>query len=188
MWSNEMWFPVWCITFYCIYWWFSWEGVPMLWNQKIKLIKNFSNLMLRWEGREEQKLKSISAWIVVVNALRSQHGIKHQKRVSLSPQQNIVRTNKIIVKRIRCMLSSTKLCKPFWGEGLCFACYLNSRSLLSSFGRRCSWKGVNQETGFILFWWCLGAKFTSICLKSKDQNGWLGNSMHILKPWRRVWQ
>lgn len=60
--------------------------------------------------------------------------------------------------------------KPFWGEAMCAACNLNSRSPFSSFGGRCSRESVNREKRFhTLMGWCLGAKFASICLKSKDK-------------------
>jgi hypothetical protein len=49
-----------------------------------------------------------------------EHGIKLEKTVPKTPQHNEVdeRMNKIIVERIRCMLSHTKLPKSFRGEAI----------------------------------------------------------------------
>ena len=46
------------------------------------------------------------------------HGIRLEKTVSKTPQQNGVaeRMNRTICDRIRCMLSHAKLLKSFWGE------------------------------------------------------------------------
>ncbi|PKI37326.1 hypothetical protein CRG98_042283, partial [Punica granatum] len=46
------------------------------------------------------------------------HGIKLEKTVSKTPQQNELaeRMNCTIVERVRCMLSQAKLSKSFWGE------------------------------------------------------------------------
>ncbi|KAI4297117.1 hypothetical protein L6164_037021 [Bauhinia variegata] len=48
------------------------------------------------------------------------HGIKLEKTVPKTPQQNGVaeRMNRTITKRIRCMLSHAKLPKAFWGEAM----------------------------------------------------------------------
>ena len=50
---------------------------------------------------------------------RSQ-GIRHQKTVKKTPQQNGVaeRMNRTIVERIRCLLSQAKLPRSFWGEAM----------------------------------------------------------------------
>jgi len=47
------------------------------------------------------------------------HGIKLEKTVPKTPQQNgvVERMNKTIEERIRCMLSHAKLSKSFWGGG-----------------------------------------------------------------------
>ncbi|PKI75267.1 hypothetical protein CRG98_004307 [Punica granatum] len=48
------------------------------------------------------------------------HGIKLEKTVQKTPQQNGLaeRMNCIIVERVRCMLSQAKLFKSFWGEAM----------------------------------------------------------------------
>jgi len=49
-----------------------------------------------------------------------EHGIKLEKIVHKTPQQNGVakRMNKTIVEKIRCMLFYAKLLKSFWGEAM----------------------------------------------------------------------
>ncbi|PKI76595.1 hypothetical protein CRG98_002904 [Punica granatum] len=48
------------------------------------------------------------------------HGIKLEKTVPKTPQQNGLaeRMNRTIVERVRCMLSQAKLSKSFWGEAM----------------------------------------------------------------------
>ncbi|PKI65433.1 hypothetical protein CRG98_014172 [Punica granatum] len=48
------------------------------------------------------------------------HGIKLEKTVPKTPQQNGLaeRINRTIVERVRCMLSQAKLSKSFWGEAM----------------------------------------------------------------------
>ena len=61
----------------------------------------------------------------------SEKGIRHEKTVSGTPQQNGVaeRMNCTIVEKIRCMLRMANLPKSFWGEAVMTACYLINRSL-----------------------------------------------------------
>ena len=60
----------------------------------------------------------------------SKKGIRHEKTVPSTPQQNGVaeRMNCIIVEKIRCMLRMANLPKSFWGEAVVTACYLINRS------------------------------------------------------------
>ena len=60
----------------------------------------------------------------------SEKGIRHEKTVPCTPQQNGVaeRMNRTIVEKIRCMLRMANLPKSFWGEVVVTACYLINRS------------------------------------------------------------
>ncbi|PKI50177.1 hypothetical protein CRG98_029421 [Punica granatum] len=54
------------------------------------------------------------------------HGIKLEKTVPKTPQQNGLaeRMNRTIIERVRCMLSQAKLSKSFWGEAIRIALIL----------------------------------------------------------------
>ena len=60
----------------------------------------------------------------------SEKGIRHEKTVPCTPQQNGVaeRMNRTIVEKIRCMLRMANLPKSLWGEAVVTACYLINRS------------------------------------------------------------
>lgn len=57
------------------------------------------------------------------------HGIKHEKTVPYTPEQNGVaeRMNRSIVERVRCMLIDSSLNKKFWAEAASTAAYLLNR-------------------------------------------------------------
>lgn len=54
----------------------------------------------------------------------------HQNIVPYSPQQNGIaeRTNRTLTKKVRCMLSKSRLDKRFWTEAMNTAIYLKNRS------------------------------------------------------------
>jgi len=54
-----------------------------------------------------------------MNIIRQQ-GIRHQKTPPKTPQLNGLaeRLNRILMKRVRCLLSEAKLPGSFWGEAL----------------------------------------------------------------------
>ena len=60
----------------------------------------------------------------------SEKGIRHEKTVLSTPQQNgvVERMNRTIVEKIKCMLRMANLPKSFWGEVVVTACYLINRS------------------------------------------------------------
>ena len=60
----------------------------------------------------------------------SEYGIRHEKKVPSIPQHNgvVERINRIIFKKVRCMLKMTKQPKSFWAEVVQTACYLINRS------------------------------------------------------------
>lgn len=61
-------------------------------------------------------------------------GIKHEKTVPRTPQQNGVaeRMNRTIMEKVRSMLSNSSLEKNFWAEVVMIACYLINRSPTTS--------------------------------------------------------
>ena len=62
----------------------------------------------------------------------SEEGIRHEKTIPGTPQQNGVAERKdcTFVEKVRCMLRMTNLPKSFWCEAVQIACYLINRSTL----------------------------------------------------------
>ena len=91
-------------------------------DQVLDVFKDFHARVERETGR---KLKCIRAdnggeYRGPFEKYCREHGIKLEKTVPKTPQQNGVaeRMNRTIVERIRCMLSHAKLPKSFWGEAM----------------------------------------------------------------------
>lgn len=57
-------------------------------------------------------------------------GIKHQKTVPYTPEQNGVaeRSNRTIIEKARTLLCEAKLSKKYWAEAVCTVVYLKNRS------------------------------------------------------------
>ncbi|PKI65872.1 hypothetical protein CRG98_013735 [Punica granatum] len=91
-------------------------------DQVTEIFKNFHVAVERETG---MKLKCVRADNggeyrgLFENYCRT-HGIKLEKMVPKTPQQNGLaeRMNRTIVERVRCMLSQAKLSKSFWGEAM----------------------------------------------------------------------
>ncbi|PKI44803.1 hypothetical protein CRG98_034751 [Punica granatum] len=89
-------------------------------DQVTEIFKNFHVAVERETG---MKLKCVRADNggeyrgLFENYCRT-HGIKLEKTVPKTPQQNRLaeRMNRTIIERVRCMLSQAKLSKSFWGE------------------------------------------------------------------------
>ncbi|KAJ7005746.1 hypothetical protein NC653_005156 [Populus alba x Populus x berolinensis] len=91
-------------------------------DQVLDVFKDFHARVERETGR---KLKCIRAdnggeYRGPFEKYCREHGIKLEKIVPKTPQQNGVaeRMNRTIVERIRCVLSHAKLPKSFWGEAM----------------------------------------------------------------------
>ena len=70
------------------------------------------------------------------NKLCEENGITRHRTVVRTPEQNGVaeRMNRTLLNKIRCLLFSSGLEKPFWGEALATATYLINRSPNRSIG------------------------------------------------------
>ena len=60
------------------------------------------------------------------NEFCRKRGIKRQRTVSYTPQQNglVERMNRTLLERVRCMMLGARLSKSFWGEVVSTATYL----------------------------------------------------------------
>ena len=67
---------------------------------------------------------------VVFNKLCEDSDIARHRTVVNTPQQNGItkRMNRTLLEKVRCMLVSSRLSKPFWGEVVSTAAYLINRS------------------------------------------------------------
>lgn len=104
-----------------------WAFVLRTKDQVLDVFKQFQASV---ERETEKKIKCIRTdnggeYIGSFDAYCKQQGIKHQFTPSKTPQLNGLgeRMNKTIVERVRCLLSSAKLCKHFWVEALMNAIY-----------------------------------------------------------------
>ncbi|PKI45901.1 hypothetical protein CRG98_033700 [Punica granatum] len=84
------------------------------------------------------------------------HGIKLEKTVPKTPQQNRLaeRMNRTIVERVRCMLSQAKLSKSFWGEAMRASVHIprDERSKLDAKEKQCIFLGYAHEEFGYRFW------------------------------------
>ena len=90
---------------------------------KDQVLDSFKELHAILERETRRKLKAIRAdnggeYKGPFESYYKLHGIRHEKTVPKTPQQNGVakRMTITIEERIRCILSHTKLPKSFWGE------------------------------------------------------------------------
>ena len=98
---------------------------------KDQVLGVFKQFQASVERETEKKIKCIRTdnggeYIGPFDAYCKQQGIRHQFTPSKTPQLNGLaeRMNRTIVERVRCLLSSAKLRKHFWGEALMTAVYL----------------------------------------------------------------
>lgn len=100
----------------------------------------FVNLV---ENQTDKKIKTVRSdnggeyinekW----NKFCKQKGIRHEKTVPHTPQQNGVaeRMNRTLIEKAKSLLFDSKLPKCFWAEAVHHAGYLTNRSLTSSTGK-----------------------------------------------------
>lgn len=94
----------------------------------------------------------------------SKHGIRHKKTVPGTPQHNGVaeQMNHTIIERVRCMLKSSKLPKPFWGA---VVQKLNQHISIRSFEIWHYKKSVDQKRCFLLSY--EGIRVQGVCARAK---------------------
>ena len=116
-----------------------WVYVLKTKDQIFEHFKKFHAMVEREKGKPLKCLCSDNGAEYTSNEFKSycsEKGIRHEKTVPGTPQQNGVaeRMNRTIVEKIRCMLRMANLPKSFWGEVVVTACYLINRSPLVPLG------------------------------------------------------
>ena len=102
-------------------------------DQVFEHFKKFHAMVEREKGKLLKCLRSDNGGEYTSNEFKSycsEKGIKHEKTILSTPQQNEVseRMNHTIIEKIKCMLRIANLPKSFWGEAIVTACYLINRS------------------------------------------------------------
>ena len=91
-------------------------------DQVLSVFKYFQAQVERETGRKLKCVRSDNGgeYLGPFDEYCNSLGIRHQRTVKKTPQQNGVaeRMNRTIVERIRCMLSHAKLSRTFWGEAM----------------------------------------------------------------------
>ena len=112
---------------------FVWIYVLKTKNQVFDKFKEFKGIAEKQTGYDIKCLRSDNGGEYISNEFESflrENGIKHQKTVPKSPEQNgkAERMNRTLVEAVRTMLSDAHLPKVFWAEALSTAVYLKNRS------------------------------------------------------------
>ena len=86
-------------------------------------------------------------------------GIERHKTAPRNPQQNGLaeRMNRTLIERVRCMLHSAGLDRPFWGEAVKTACYLVNRCPSAAIGFKTpqeKWTGHPPSYGHLKVFGC----------------------------------
>lgn len=91
-------------------------------DQVLNVFREFHVMVERETGRSLKCIRSDNGgeYIGPFDEYCRAHGIRHERTVPKTPEQNGVaeRMNRTIVEKVRCMLSHSKLPKPFWGEAM----------------------------------------------------------------------
>ncbi|RVW14266.1 Retrovirus-related Pol polyprotein from transposon TNT 1-94 [Vitis vinifera] len=91
-------------------------------DQVLDVFKHFQAKVERETGRQLKCVRSDNGgeYIGPFDQYCTNHGIRHEKTVKKTPQQNGVaeRMNRTILERVRCLLSHSKLPRSFWGEAM----------------------------------------------------------------------
>ncbi|XP_045452164.1 uncharacterized protein LOC123661222 [Melitaea cinxia] len=87
-------------------------------------------------------------------------GIVHQSTVPYCPQQNGVseRLNRVLLDKVRCMLSESGLCQRYWGEAVMTAIYLKNRSPTTALAGRMPeevWTGSKVDLSHLRVFGCI---------------------------------
>ena len=86
-------------------------------------------------------------------------GIKHYTTTPYSPQQNgvVERRNQTVVEMARCMLKTMRVPPEFWGETVCTAVYILSRSPTKSLDKKTpyeAWHGKKPKVSHMKTFGC----------------------------------
>jgi transposase InsO family protein len=113
---------------------------------KHQVLSVFKKFQVSIERKTEKKIKCIHAdnggeYIDPFDAYCKEQGVRHQFTPPKTPQLNGLakRMNMTIVDRVRCLLSSAKLRKHYWGEVLSNAVYLinlSPRSIVRRYSKQ----------------------------------------------------
>ena len=99
-----------------------WDYVLKSKDHTLKVFKQFHVMVKRQTGKSLKCICSDNGgeYIGLFNKHYKLQGIQHERTISKTPEQNGVteRMNQTIAERVRCMLSSAKLSKPFLGEAM----------------------------------------------------------------------
>ena len=90
-------------------------------DQVLDYFKLFHAMIERESGKKLKCLKIDNGGKYTsreFNAYYRRQGILHEKMVSCTPQHNgvVERMNRMIMEKVRSMISMAKLLKPLWGE------------------------------------------------------------------------
>ena len=101
-------------------------------SDAIKYIKEFVRMTENKFGRRIKIFRSDGGGEYMNNEIMNffkEEGIKHERTVPYTPQQNGVaeRKNRTLVEMTRCMLFDSKMEKKYWGEAVITANYIQNR-------------------------------------------------------------
>jgi len=111
---------------------FLWTYILAAKNETFGKFKEFKLSVENQLGCKIKILRTDNGGEYVSNMFESflrNEGIKHEKTVPKTPQQNGVseRMNRTLIEVVRCMLSDAKLDKSFWAEAVTTATYVRNR-------------------------------------------------------------
>ena len=103
-------------------------------SEVLEFLKTWKTLVENELDRKIKTIRSDNGGEYTSNAFENfliDNGIKHEKTIPYTPQQNGVaeRANRTHVERARCMLIGGKLGKEFWSAAIAASVYLGNRTL-----------------------------------------------------------
>ena len=136
--------------------------IPFAKDQVFHLFKKFHAIVEREKWKSLKCLRTHNGGEYTSTEFEnycSENGIRHEKKVPSIPQHNgvVERINRIIFKKVRCMLKMTKQPKSFWAEAVQTACYLINRSpsvLLDFDIPKRMWKGEDASYAHLKVFGC----------------------------------
>lgn len=109
-------------------------------SEVFKVFKEFKTLVENQYNAKIKRFRSDNGGEFCSNEFENffrENGIKHEKTVPKSPQQNGIseRLNRTLIEKVRTMLSDAALPKSFWAEALNTAAYVHNRSPTASLNK-----------------------------------------------------